>query len=117
MSATRKAAGAEPALHRPHEVARTLGCSEWWVKERARRREIPFSWIGGSYRFTDEHVTEIIRIFEVRPTTTGPHPGTPPSAVRAPRRRPKTPPAAPAVVLRARPPARTRRAAPGPSAA
>ncbi|WP_433082730.1 helix-turn-helix domain-containing protein [Dactylosporangium sp. CA-052675] len=54
-------------LHRPAEVAKILDCSEWWVKEQARRRRIPFAWIGGSYRFTDEHLAEIIRIFEVRP--------------------------------------------------
>ena len=44
-----------------------LRCSEWWVKEQARRRRIPFSWIGGSYLFTAEHVAEIVRLFEVRP--------------------------------------------------
>ncbi|WP_433055514.1 helix-turn-helix domain-containing protein [Dactylosporangium sp. CS-033363] len=54
-------------LHRPAEVAKILDCSEWWVKEQARKRRIPFTWIGGSYRFTDEHLAEIIRLFEVRP--------------------------------------------------
>ncbi len=56
-----------PRLHRPIEVAQKLGCSEWWIKEQARRRRIPYAWIGGSYRFTDEHVAEIVRLFEVRP--------------------------------------------------
>jgi hypothetical protein len=56
--------GQTPVLHLPAEVARMLRCSEWWVKEQARKRRIPFSWIGGSYRFTDEHVAEIIRRFE-----------------------------------------------------
>ena len=32
-----------------------LRCSEWWIKEQARRRRIPFSWIGGSYLFTEDH--------------------------------------------------------------
>jgi hypothetical protein len=54
-------------LHSPLEVARVLQCSEWWVKEQARKRRIPFAWIGGSYRFTAEHVNEIIRLCEVRP--------------------------------------------------
>lgn len=58
---------ARPILYRPAEVAEMLGCSEWWVKEQARNRRIPFSWIGGSYRFTDEHVAEIFRLFEERP--------------------------------------------------
>lgn len=57
-----------PVLYRPAEVARMLRCSEWWVREQARNRRIPFSWIGGSYRFTDEHVTEIVRLSEVVPT-------------------------------------------------
>jgi hypothetical protein len=46
-----------------------LRCSEWWVKEQARKRRIPYSWIGGSYLFTEEHIAEIVRLFEVRPTT------------------------------------------------
>ena len=44
-----------------------LRCSEWWVKEQARRRRIPFCWIGGSYLFTEEHIAAIVRLFEVRP--------------------------------------------------
>ena len=55
------------AFYRAAEVARMLRCSEWWVKEQARRRRIPFCWIGGSYLFTDEHVADIVRLFEVRP--------------------------------------------------
>ena len=54
-------------LYRPADVAKMLHCSEWWVKEQARKRRIPFSLIGGSYRFTDEHVAEVIRLFEQRP--------------------------------------------------
>ena len=55
----------QPTLHTAAEVAVMLRCSEWWVKEQARRRRIPFCWIGGSYCFTDEHVTTIVRLFEV----------------------------------------------------
>ena len=54
-------------LHGAADVARMLRCSEWWVKEQARKRRIPYSFIGGSYRFTDGHVAEIVRLFEVRP--------------------------------------------------
>lgn len=49
-----------------------LRCSEWWVKEQARKRRIPYCWIGGSYRFTPEHVAEIARLFEVRPAERAP---------------------------------------------
>jgi hypothetical protein len=62
-------ASAPATFYRPAEVAAMLRCSEWWVKEQARRRRIPYSWIGGSYLFTDEHIVEIVRLFEVRPTT------------------------------------------------
>src|SRR5439155_22954629 len=59
---------APTTFYRPAEVATLLHCSEWWVKEQARKRRIPFCWIGGSYRFTDEHIAEIAQLFEVRPT-------------------------------------------------
>src|SRR5690349_11763084 len=61
---------APATFYRPAEVATMLRCSEWWVKEQARQRRIPYSWIGGSYLFTEEHIAEIVRLFEVRPTDT-----------------------------------------------
>lgn len=59
-------------FYRPAEVAKQLRCSEWWVKEQARRGRIPFSWIGGSYLFTAEHIAEIILLFERRPADSAP---------------------------------------------
>ncbi len=56
-----------PRLHRPEEIADTLGCSAWWVKDRARRRLIPHTRVGRAYRFTAEHLGEIIRLYEERP--------------------------------------------------
>lgn len=56
-----------PRLHKPEDIAAALGCSAWWVRERARRREIPFVMVSKQYRFTDQHLTEIIAIFEQRP--------------------------------------------------
>jgi hypothetical protein len=53
--------------YRPAEAAKILHCSEWWLKEQARKRRVPFSWIGGSYSFTSDHIAEIVRIFEFRP--------------------------------------------------
>ena len=73
-----------PVLYRPAQIADVLGCSEWWVKEQARRRRIPFTRLGGSYRFTADHLAEIIRIFEERPLAP-PDVGTLPSA-RSPYR-------------------------------
>jgi excisionase family DNA binding protein len=56
-----------PHLFRPAQIAEALGCSEWWVKEQARQRRIPFTRLGGAYRFTAEHFAEIVRVFEERP--------------------------------------------------
>jgi excisionase family DNA binding protein len=104
-----------PKLLTPRDVAKALKCSEWWVKEQARKGRIPFSWIGGSYRFTHEHLHEIIRVFERRPVAAASE------AVTAQRRSPRTRTgsrAAGAVRapqanrLTARPPRRTRQTTP-----
>ncbi|MFC0527248.1 helix-turn-helix domain-containing protein [Phytohabitans kaempferiae] len=71
-------------FYRPAEVARKLRCSEWWVREQARRRRIPYRWIGGSYLFTDEDIAEISRLFKVEPTASVP-------VIPAPRRSPEQP--------------------------
>jgi hypothetical protein len=92
-----------PTLYLPAEVARMLRCSEWWVKEQARHRRIPYCWIGGGYRFTDRHVAEIARLFEVLPAE--PHPPAVSPAPRSPHR-----PGDPTTRLTARPPRRTRSA-------
>jgi hypothetical protein len=73
-----------PRFYLPRDVAKILKCSEWWVKEQARRRRIPYCWIGGGYRFTPEHLTEIVRIFERTATGTDPRSAND----RPPRRRP-----------------------------
>lgn len=91
-------------LYRPAQVAERLHCSEWWVKEQARRRRIPFCWIGGGYLFTEEHIIAILRRFEVQAVdgeaSVSPMP--------APRPRPLAAPADAPVTLRARPPRRAR---------
>jgi excisionase family DNA binding protein len=101
-----KDGAAGPVLLTPTEVAKALGCSEWWVKEQARKRRIPFAWIGGSYRFTHEHLAEIICLFEVRPSA-GPLPPDA-EATGVPRPRPSTV-NPPKTRLKARTPRRARR--------
>ncbi|NJP75727.1 helix-turn-helix domain-containing protein [Streptomyces sp. AA8] len=59
-----------PRLFTPADVAEAIGCSAWWVKEQARQHRVPFTRLGGAYRFTAEHFAEIIRLFEERPPTT-----------------------------------------------
>jgi hypothetical protein len=97
-------AGTQPtAYYRPAEVATLLRCSEWWIKEQARRRRIPYAWIGGSYLFTDEHVAAILRLFEVLPDEPAPTTGV------ARTIRPATAPdGGTSSRLRARPPRRLR---------
>ena len=95
--------GTDPTLYRAVEVASMLRCSEWWVKEQARQRRIPYCWIGGSYRFTDAHLAEIVRLFEVRPQQ--------PAPAEPPARRATGPHLDEPTQLRARPPRRARTAA------
>jgi len=61
-----------------------LRCSEWWVKEQARRRRIPFCWIGGGYLFTERHIEAIVCLFEVCPAEPGRVAAVPRSASSAP---------------------------------
>jgi hypothetical protein len=91
-------------FYRPAQVAERLHCSEWWVKEQARRRRIPFCWIGGGYLFTEEHIIAILRRFEVQ-AVDGEASVT---AMPAPRPRPPARSAEAQVALRARPPRRAR---------
>jgi excisionase family DNA binding protein len=99
-----------PRLFCPEEIADVLGCSAWWVQDRARRRLIPFTRVGRAYRFTADHLAEIIRLNEEHPAQTAEKSGVAPPRP-CPRR---TAPAAahpPAQVerLRARSPRRLRR--------
>ncbi|MEU4038575.1 DNA-binding protein [Streptomyces collinus] len=89
-------------------MAQALGCSEWWVKEQARRGRIPFTKPGGSYRFTAEHFAEITRIFESHPTE-GSDAAVPVSRAvsQAPRRRAAAT-AVSVISLKARTPRRAR---------
>lgn len=103
-------------LYSAGEAAKILRCSEWWIKEQARKRRVPYSRVGGRYLFTQEHVNEIIRLFEVRPVesarpavkTSKPVPSRATNS-RLERQGP--------LLLRARPPRRARAIDPGPSAA
>jgi hypothetical protein len=66
-----QAASPPPAelAHAADEAAAIIGgtCKGSWLKEQARIRKIPYTWIGGAYHFTDEQLAEILRISEVRP--------------------------------------------------
>ncbi|WP_078941234.1 helix-turn-helix domain-containing protein [Streptomyces sp. XY152] len=100
-----------PRLYRPDEIADTLGCSAWWVKDRARRRLIPHTRVGRAYRFTAEHLAEIIRLHEERPaqpaqtTARATEPLSEPTTQTG-STQPRRPAVAPTTRLRARSPRR-----------
>ncbi|MFD7993139.1 helix-turn-helix domain-containing protein [Streptomyces mexicanus] len=101
-----------PRLYRPEEIAETLGCSAWWVKDRAHRRLIPHTRVGRAYRFTAEHLAEIIRIHEEpaplrSDRTSTPTPPSNPIGTRAPATPQTGPSTSPTPRLRARPPRRS----------
>ncbi|WP_369242681.1 helix-turn-helix domain-containing protein [Streptomyces sp. R21] len=101
-----------PRLYRPEEIAETLGCSVWWVKDRARRRLIPHTRVGRAYRFTAGHLAEIIRIHEEPATRSAQrtHPRTPqpaPTTTSSRTGRLPQPPMPSAQRLQARPPRRS----------
>ncbi|MGJ5876647.1 helix-turn-helix domain-containing protein [Streptomyces griseiscabiei] len=102
-----------PRLYRPEEIAEALGCSAWWVKDRARRGLIPHTRVGRAYRFTAAHLAEIVRLHEERPkrsvsSTPVSRATTSPPAGRTRAARPPEPTTAPTPGrLRARPPRRT----------
>ncbi|WP_371258649.1 helix-turn-helix domain-containing protein [Streptomyces sp. CC53] len=100
---------APPRLYLPEDVAAVLGCSAWWVKDRARRRLIPYTRVGRAYRFTGEHLADIIRMHEARPAV----PSSPAVTAAVPKMNAPSPASPPAVPLptsrlRARPPRRAR---------
>nr|WP_079132269.1 helix-turn-helix domain-containing protein [Streptomyces nanshensis] len=99
------AGGALPRLYTPEEVADVFGCSDWWLKEQARRRRVPFTRVGGAYRFTEGHVIEIVRLFEERPAEERRPVERPRVAASGDERR-RQPFTSPVQQLRARPPRR-----------
>jgi hypothetical protein len=98
-----------PHAHDAEEASLLLDCKASWLKEQSRRRAIPFTMIGGSYRYTDRHLERILAMFEEQPALAA----AAATAARKPRRKPAParpePHATPTGVtlLQARPP-RTR---------
>jgi excisionase family DNA binding protein len=91
-----------PRLYTKGEAAALLRCTVSWLEKRAAKRLIPFTMLGGAYRFSDEHLAEIIRLNEQRPVAMD---KSAPSGSKPRRRSRRTPPAQPsrAPLLRPRP--------------
>ncbi len=49
------------------EAATILRVKESWLERQAAARKIPFTMLGGAYRFTTEHLVAIVRINEKSP--------------------------------------------------
>jgi hypothetical protein len=56
--------GTELVLYTKREAAELLRVKVSWLERRCARRQIPFSMLSGQYRFTPEHLTEIVRLNE-----------------------------------------------------
>ena len=61
------AGGVWIAVHTLDEAAAILRVKPSWLERQAAARKIPFTMLGGSYRFTPDHLIAIIRQFERRP--------------------------------------------------
>ena len=61
------AGGAPVAVHTLDEAAEILRVKPSWLERQAAARKIPFTMLGGSYRFTAEHLAAIVRQYEKPP--------------------------------------------------
>ena len=55
------------ALYTVDEAAAILRVKKSWLERQAAKRKIPFTMLGGAYRFTSDHLTTIVRIHEQAP--------------------------------------------------
>ena len=60
-------AAATPRLHTAEEAAEILRVRKSWLERQAAARKIPFTMLGGGYRFTSDHLAEIVRLHEKTP--------------------------------------------------
>lgn len=97
------------AVHTLDEAAAILRVRKSWLERQAAARKIPFTMLGGTYRFTTGHLAAIIRMHEKTPCTDGEAPSPEVSTRRAKVRQHGVPPTV--TPLRPRPRSGPRRAA------
>ena len=56
-----------PALYTAAEAAALLRVKQSWLERQAAARRIPFTMLAGSYRFTGDHLVQIVRMHEKKP--------------------------------------------------
>lgn len=54
-------------LYTTEEAAEILRVKKSWLERQAAARKIPFTMLGGSYRFTSAHLSAIVRMHEQAP--------------------------------------------------
>jgi excisionase family DNA binding protein len=54
-------------VHTAEEAAEILKVKQSWLERQAAARKIPFTMLGGSYRFSDRHLAEIVQMNEMPP--------------------------------------------------
>ncbi|MET9019971.1 helix-turn-helix domain-containing protein [Actinopolymorpha sp. NPDC004070] len=54
-------------VYTPEEAAEVLRVGQSWLEQQAAARRVPFTMLGGCYRFTDDHLVQIVQIFESTP--------------------------------------------------
>ena len=86
---------AAPVVYTVTEAALILRVKESWLERQAAARRIPFTMLGGCYRFTAEHLAEIVRRNEQTPAAV--------TESQRPRRKPREPQAESASVSTLRP--------------
>jgi excisionase family DNA binding protein len=65
-----------PTPHTPEEAAQILRVRKSWLERQAAARRIPFTMPGGSYRFTSDHLAEIVRMHKKVPDANPPQQNT-----------------------------------------
>ncbi len=87
-----------PVLYTAAEAAEILKVKKSWLERQAAARKIPFTMLGGAYRFTDGHLAVIVQMNEMMPPPSGEARNS-----RSRSRRARKPPAAASGVASLRP--------------
>jgi excisionase family DNA binding protein len=62
---------ATPTLYTAAEAAEILRVKQSWLERQAAARKIPFTMLGGAYRFTADHLAVIVQTYEMVPSPSG----------------------------------------------
>jgi len=60
-----------PTLYTAAEAAQILRVKQSWLERQAAARKIPFTLLGGAYRFTADHLAAIVQMHEEMPSPSG----------------------------------------------